>query len=195
MSAGEAKAIANRLAMLSRRGWEEERAVLFAATLIQSSIGVVAFDIVSGTLTRLLEELDPDAITLARLVEAVKTKPAMPDRMRLEGPDYSVHPTATGPAARGLFWAKRHKVPPAKYSPSHTIRAELAVILGQLGGRMSFQCVGCAGAFTPLDVDAYVLRLMDAGRNGDPEPPRWCAKCTPISIDRGEEADDAEVPF
>jgi hypothetical protein len=166
---------------------------MFATDLMASALGSLPFDVVSNTLRRLVAEIDPDAVTLARLVEAVKTKPVIPERFFLPPPEDTVDPTASGPAARGALWAKRHKIPPAEFSPNHTLRVELAQVLGSLGARMQFQCIGCAGAFTPLDVDAYVLRLMDAGKLGEPEPPRWCARCTPTSV--ATIAADEDVPF
>ena len=46
--------------MLSKRGWEEERIALFANDLFHSTIGVLPFDVVQNTLSRMLEEVDPD---------------------------------------------------------------------------------------------------------------------------------------
>jgi hypothetical protein len=192
MNDSESRQIAKRIETMCAREWTHERSKDFARSLWHSAIGKLPYGVVNDTLTRLFSEVDPDEITLPKLIEAVKTKPAVPDRVRLEGPD-TVDPTATGPAARGLAWAKRHKIPPAEFSPNHTIRVELAAVLGRLGARMQFQCIHCAGAFTPLDVDAYVLRCMDAGRDGEVEPPRWCARCTPASV--SSIAADDEVPF
>jgi hypothetical protein len=193
MDLWEGKKLANSLSMRCSREWSDERLALFTTDLLASAIGRLPFDVVANTLRRLVAEMDPDDVTLARLVEAVKTKPVIPERFFLPPAEDTVDPTASGPAARGALWAKRHKIPPAEFSPSHTIRVELAEVLGRLGARMQFQCVGCAGAFTPLDVDAYVLRLMDAGKAGKPEPPRWCARCTPASV--ATIAADDEVPF
>ena len=165
---------------------------LFATDMLASAIGRLPFDVVSNTLRRLAGEVDPDEITLAKLVEAVKTRPAIPDRTRIEGPD-TVDPISTGPAARGLAWRRRHGIAPPTNRPQPTVRAELAQILSSLGARMKFHCIKCHAEFREVDIDAYVLRCMDAGRDDEPEPPRWCARCTPVTVRTVDE--DADVPF
>ena len=166
---------------------------LFATDLLASTLGSLPFEVIANTLRSLVAEVDPDTVTLARLIEAVKTKPAIPDRMFLESPEDTVDPTATGPAARGLAWRQRHKIPAPTNLPKESIRLELAQILSTLGSKMRFYCIRCRAEFREIDIDAYVLRLMDAGKLGEPEPPRWCARCTPTTL-RVSSADD-EVPF
>jgi hypothetical protein len=193
MDVWEAKRIANSLNMRCRRDWSEERMALFATDLLASTLGSLPFDLVANTLRRLISEIDPDAVTLARLIEAVKTKPAIPERYFLPPPEDRIDPTATGPAARGLAWRKRHGIEAPANRPQPTVRVELAQILGSLGARMKFECIRCHEPFREVDVDAYVLRLMDAGRDGDLEPPRWCARCTSASVATVDA--DEEVPF
>jgi hypothetical protein len=166
---------------------------LWVTDMLASPIGKLPFDVVANTLRRLVAELDPDDVTLAKLVEAVKTKPAVPDWVRLEGPEDTVDPTATGPAARGLAWRKRHGIEPPTNRPQPTVRVQLAQILSSLGSKMRFHCIRCRAEFREVDIDAYVLRCMDAGRDGEVEPPRWCARCTPASV--ATVAADDEVPF
>ena len=192
MNVWEAKQIVNSLNMRCRADWSEERMALFATDLLASPLGRLPFAVVSNTLRRLVAEIDPDDVTLAKLLEAVKTKPAIPDRTRIEGPD-TVDPISTGPAARGLAWRRRHGIAPPTNRPQASIRAELAQILSSLGARMKFHCIKCHAEFREVDIDAYVLRCMAAGRDDEPEPPRWCAKCTPVSL--SPESDDADVPF
>jgi hypothetical protein len=165
---------------------------LFATDLLASAIGALPFDVVANTLRRLVGEVDPDEITLARLIEAVKTRPVVPERIRIEGPE--VDPASTGPAARGLAWRRRHGIAAPTNRPQPTVRVELAQILGNLAAKMNFECIKCRAAFREIDIDAYVLRCMDAGRDGDPEPPRWCARCTPSPLPQGADPDD-EIPF
>jgi hypothetical protein len=179
--------------MRCRRDWSEERMTMFATDLMASALGSLPFDVVSNTLRRLVSEIDPDAVTLARLVEAVKTKPVIPERYFLPPPEDSVDPTATGPAASGLLWRKRHEIPAPTNLPKESIRLELAQILQALGSKMRFHCIRCRAEFREIDIDAYVIRLMDAGKLGEPEPPRWCARCTPASV--ATIAADEEVPF
>jgi hypothetical protein len=193
MDLREAKQIANSLAMRCRRDWSEERMALFATDLLASTLGSLPFDVVANTLRRLVAEVDPDTVTLARLIEAVKTKPAIPERYFLPPAEDAVDPTATGPAARGLAWRERHKIPAPTNLPKDSIRLELAQILSTLGSKMRFHCIRCRAEFREIDIDAYVLRLMDAGKLGEPEPPRWCARCTPVSV-ATVDADDP-VPF
>jgi len=193
MDVWEAKRIANSLNMRCRRDWSEERMALFATDLLASTLGSLPFDLVANTLRRLISEIDPDDVTLARLVEAVKTKPVIPERYFLPPPEDRIAPTATGPAARGLAWRERHGITAPTNRPQPTVRVELAEILGSLGARMKFECIRCREPFREVDVDAYVLRLMDAGRDGDLEPPRWCARCTPASVATVDAED--EVPF
>lgn len=193
MDLWEAKKLANSLVARCRRTWSDEQVTLWVTDMLASPIGRLPFEVVSNTLRRLVAEIDPDDVTLAKLVEAVKTKPAVPDRMLLESPEDTVDPTATGPAARGLAWRKRHGIEAPTNRPQPTVRVELAQILSTLGSKMRFHCIRCRAEFREIDIDAYVLRLMDAGRDGDLEPPRWCARCTPASV-ATVEADD-EVPF
>src|SRR5580765_1002726 len=121
MDLWEAKKLVNSLVARCRRVWSDEQVALFTTDLLASTLGSLPFDVVANTLRRLVAEVDPDLVTLARLIEAVKTKPAIPERYFLPPPDDRVDPTATGPAARGALWAKRHKIPPAEFSPNHTI--------------------------------------------------------------------------
>jgi len=179
--------------MRCRRDWSEERLTLFATDLLASPIGVLPFEVVSNTLRRLVSEVDPDTVTLARLIEAVKTKPAIPDRYFLPPTEDRIDPTATGPAARGLAWRERHGIAAPTNLPKESIRLELAQILSTLGSKMRFHCIRCREPFREVDVDAYVLRLMDAERDGDLEPPRWCARCTPSQLPVSVE--DDSVPF
>jgi len=72
---------------------------MFAALLAQSSLGSVAADIVSQTLSRLLEEIDPDNVTLAKLIEAVKTRPVIPRRPALPPPE-----DGSGTAERPIYF-------------------------------------------------------------------------------------------
>jgi len=166
---------------------------LFATDLLASTLGVLPFDVVANTLRRLVSEVDPDTVTLARLIEAVKTKPAIPERYFLPPPEDKVDPTATGPAARGLAWRKRHGIEAPKNRPQPTVRVQLAQILSSLGSKMRFHCIRCRAEFREVDIDAYVLRCMDAGRDGEVEPPRWCARCTPASVATIDA--DEEIPF
>jgi hypothetical protein len=193
MDLWEAKKLANSLVARCRRTWSDEQVTLWVTDMLASPIGRLPFDVVANTLRRLVTEVDPDDVTLAKLVEAVKTKPAIPDRMFLESPEDTVDPTATGPAARGLAWRERHKIPAPTNLPKESIRLELAQILSTLGSKMRFHCIRCRAEFREIDIDAYVLRLMDAGKLGKPEPPRWCARCTPATV--ATIAADDEVPF
>jgi hypothetical protein len=166
---------------------------MFATDMLASPIGVLPFEVVANTLRRLVAEVDPDLVTLARLIEAVKTKPAIPERYFLPPAEDRVDPTATGPAARGLAWRERHEIPAPTNLPKESIRLELAQILSTLGSKMRFHCIRCRAEFREIDIDAYVIRLMDAGKLGKPEPPRWCARCTPTSV--ATIAADEDVPF
>lgn len=193
MDLWEAKKLANSLVARCRRIWSDEQVTLWVTDMLASPIGVLPFEVVANTLRRLVAEIDPDLVTLARLIEAVKTKPAIPERYFLPPAEDRVDPTATGPAARGLAWRKRHGIEAPANRPQPTVRVELAQILASLGARMKFECIRCREPFREVDVDAYVLRLMDAGRDGEVEPPRWCARCTPASV-ATVDADDP-VPF
>jgi hypothetical protein len=192
MDLWEAKKLANSLVARCRRVWADEQVTLWVTDMLASPIGKLPFDVVANTLRRLVSEIDPDDVTLAKLVEAVKTKPAVPDLMRLESPD-TVDPTATGPAARGLAWRKRHGIAAPTNRPQPTVRVQLAQILSSLGSKMRFHCIRCRAEFREVDIDAYVLRCMDAGRDGEVEPPRWCARCTPSSLPAS--IGDPDVPF
>jgi hypothetical protein len=152
---------------------------------------------------QLLSEMDPKKIYPALVLEkargiAMTHKPSTVEewdsaaKLALEGPQDAVDPTATGPAARGAHWARRHGIK-RNLTANPQRRAELAQILGNLGEKMNFHCIRCHVPFTRLDVDGYVLRCMDAGRNDAPEPPRWCMRCTPAAPKAG--GDDECIPF
>ena len=99
MTAEETKKIANKLAMLSRRDWSDERINLFAIDLYRSFIGSLDYELVSETLSRLLEERDPDDVTLASLSDAVKTRPVWPRRTALPPPE-----DESGPAEKRIYF-------------------------------------------------------------------------------------------
>ena len=78
MNSSECRKIAASIGLMARREWPSEKLEAFAQSLSFSSIGVVPYEVVSHALQRLLEELDPDAITLAKLVERTKMRPVTP---------------------------------------------------------------------------------------------------------------------
>jgi hypothetical protein len=282
MSVAEAKKIANRLAMLSKRGWEEERIALFANDLFHSTIGVLPFDVVQNTLSRMLEEVDPDDVTLAKLSEYVKTKAVLPKRRYLPPPE-----DESGPAEKPIYFPERDngKEPfPVAYpdeaerermraqyaramlpatvihrrdlgiTAKHVadaeawrtkeiakIEGELAELekggqladmnrqerdiviaarrqlerlryaqkpdpnrmtpfgdlllnqLSKLGKAMKLHCTQCGMELNSAEIDGYTRACMNAGKQSLPEPPRWCARCTPVSLKTVDE--DADVPF
>jgi hypothetical protein len=159
MNPREAKQIANSLNMRCRRDWSDERMTLFATDLLASAIGPLPFDVVSNTLRRLVAEVDPDEITLAKLIEAVKTRPAVPDQPRLEGPVVM----GESPTERGLRRADRLGIPRPPRNEAN--RALLADMLVQC---MGFTCNRCrrSGRRRPAFVHATLhgRRLASRGR-------------------------------
>jgi len=174
---------------------------IWAAVLCSPQQDDVSFEHARAAALQLIAEYDPIKITVALVLQKARgiAKSLAPStveqwdtdaKLLLEGPQDAVDPTATGPAARGAQWAKRHGIK-RKLTANPKRRAELAEMLGNLGERMNFHCIRCFRPFIRLDVDAYVLRCMDAGREDKPEPPRWCARCTPVDPPPSDEA----VPF
>lgn len=185
MNAAEAKKITNLLALLSHRDWSEERVIIFTAELHRSTIGVLPFDLVSTVFSRLLEELDPDEITLAKLIEAVKTKPVVSCQPRLEGPAV----TGDSPVERGLRRAERLGIPRPPRNEAN--RALLADMLVQLARQMHFACEKCRRQLNDDDILAYTQACMDAGSCGNEQPERLCIPCVPVE----DRPSDEEIPF
>lgn len=171
---------------------------VWAAVLGSPQQDDVSFDDARAAAFQLIAEHDPIKITVAMVLQKARgiMKARAPStveqwdndaKLLLEGPQDTVDPTATSPAARGARWRRRRGIPAPKGNPA--ARAELAAWLGSLGGKMKLRCRRCLGDFAQIDVDGYVIRCMDAGREGHEEPKRLCLHC--LGIERG----DADVPF
>jgi hypothetical protein len=82
-------------------GWDGERQAAFARQLAVSSIGVVAHEVIAGTVDRMLEETPPEKLSLPKLVEMVKTRPVVPRRVFLPAPEDS-----SGRAERRFYFPR-----------------------------------------------------------------------------------------
>ena len=89
----------------------------FATDMLASTIGVLPYEVVANTLRRLVSEIDPDDVTLAKLVEAVKTRPVLPPRTMLP-PAYD----SSGPAERRIYFPPDNGKEP--YPVAHPDEAE-----------------------------------------------------------------------
>lgn len=184
MTIEECRLIATRISVACRYEWTPEKRGDFANVLFQSTIGGLPFGVVNDTLTRLLSEEDPDKITLVKLIEAVKTRPAVPDQPRLEGPVVM----GESPTERGLRRADRLGIPRPPRNEAN--RALLADMLVQLARRMGFTCNRCRREMGDDDLLSYTQRCMDAGSRAEEEPERLCISCIPV-----ETVGDDAVPF
>lgn len=200
MTEAEARRIFQSVNALNE--WQTpEKTAMWVGLLSSPQQQDVSFPDAMLAVLQLLSEMDPRRIYPALVLEkargiAMTHKPSTVEewdsaaKLALEGPQDTVDPTATGPAARGAQWARRHGIK-RNLTANLKHRAELAEMLGNLGEKMNFHCIRCHVPFTRLDVDGYTLRCMDAGREDKPEPPRWCMRCTPVDPPLSDDA----VPF